>query len=114
MQKTLCNAATRERNHQNTGALAARTTSTARTVKHGFSIVWQIGMDNQIKVWQIDTTCSNVGCHANAGTTIAHCLKRIVTLGLAQFTRQRHNRKPAIGKAARHVLYCFAGRAEDD
>ncbi len=110
VQKALCSAATRERYDQHTGAFATCTTRTTRTVQHRFGIVRKIGVNNEIEIGQIDTTCGNVGRHADAGAPIAHCLKRVIAFRLAQFARQCNHSETAIGKPACHVLH--ASRVE--
>ena len=114
MQKALCSAATRERHNQHTGALATGATRTPRTMQHRLGIVRKIGMNDEVEIGQIDAARGNVGCHADAGTTVAHCLQGVVAFGLAQFARQRNHGKAAIGEPACHMLHRFAGRAEND
>ena len=70
-------------NDQDGCSLATRATGTARAMLQTFGIARQLDMNDERKVGQIDTTCSNVGRDTNACAPVAERLQGLVTLGLA-------------------------------
>ena len=101
-------------NDENTHALAPGTTGAARPVQKRVGVRRHVGMDHEVEVRQVDAACRHVGCNTHAGTAVTHRLKRIRSLGLGQFSGERHHMEPAVAKLGRQVLYRFARVAEHD
>ena len=87
-QQGLGTAATRRRHQQDTDALASGAAGAAGTMLHHFSIVRQISMNDEAKIWEIDAARGNVGRDANPRTTIAQRLQRRGAFVLGQLAGQ--------------------------
>jgi len=79
-----------------------------------FAVPRQIRVNHEIEVWQVDAARGHVGCNADLGPAIPHCLKRPRPFDLAQFTRQGDDPEPAIAKTACEMFHAFPRGAEDE
>ena len=77
-------------------ALAARTSSAARTMLHHLGVVRQICVNDEIQIGQVNAARCNVGGDADAGAAVAQCLQRLGPLVLRQFARQRDHGEAAL------------------
>ncbi len=113
-QKALDAAAGTRGDQQGADALAARAACAARAVQQGGRIAWQVGVDDEAEVLEIQAAGGDVGRDTDAGTSIAQGLERVAAFLLAQFPRQGDNREAAIAHAADQLVDGGAGRAEHD
>ena len=69
---------------------------TARPVQQHICGAWQVSMNNQIKMRQINPSGGNVSGHTDPGAPVPHRLYRLIAGSLIKVTRQRHNRQAAV------------------
>ena len=62
-------------------------------------------MDHKFEVRQVDAAGGHIGGDADARPAVAHRLKRMRPLGLAQFARQAYHRKSAVREARRQSVH---------
>ena len=105
LQKPLDQAGGFGRDDERRQPLAPRTARPARSVQQGLAVRRQLGMDDEFEVRQVDAAGGHVGGHADAGPAVAHRLKRMRPLGLAQFARQAHDGKAAVREARRQTVH---------
>ena len=56
----------------------------------GFGIMWQVSMDHETEIGQIDAAGRDIGRDADACTSVTQGLHRLVTLVLAEFAGQKY------------------------
>lgn len=74
-------------------------------VFQGFGIGWQICVDYQFKVWQVDVLCGNIGGDIYLCLAVMYGLKGVVVFFLVQFIRQ--------GDSGKFVIVQFVGQMID-
>ena len=107
-------AAPMKRHDQRANALAASAARAAAPMQQRVGVGRQVGVNDKVEIRQVDAARRHVGRHADAGASVAHRLKRIGALGLAEFARERDHRKAAVPQSARQMLHRFARVAEND
>ena len=81
-------------------------------MQKAFAIFWKVRVDHQFQIRQVDAPRRHVGGDAHPRAPVAHGLQGVGAFVLAQFARQRDDRKASVGEAAGHAVDGGAGAAE--
>jgi hypothetical protein len=89
VSENLLSAAASDDGHQKRAdAFSARAASAAAAMLERFDIMGKIGVDHQAQVGQINASRRDIGCDTHARATIPERLHGLITLMLAQLSRE--------------------------
>ncbi len=81
-------------------------------MEHRFGIAWQLGVEHQAEVGQIDAAGRDVGGDADPRAAVAQRLQRARPLGLRQLPRERDGGEAAFAEIRMQPVHARARRAE--
>ena len=100
------------RHNQSADALTPRASGPATSMQQTFPVLGNLRMDDQLQIRQIKPARRNICCNTDLRPTIPQRLQSMAAFVLAQLTRKRDHREPAIGEAAQHAIDGSTGRTE--